>query len=182
MVACADFDSWEDAQAWFNTYAPHYGDVAFLDVNDNGIACEKLLPEGVTAADVAATVTTSATTTTRPATTTTRRITTTTQPSQKPYGDLSHSQPQNASEDAFLMSVAGYATGDFLLDLPLDVPLHYGRVTCLNLDDGRSISSQHRILSDFFGSEDGAVVLLAAVHVLCPHHEPALDRWIETNY
>lgn len=47
-VSCADFDTWEDAQTWYETYAPHYGDIALIDTNANGVACEKLLPEGVT--------------------------------------------------------------------------------------------------------------------------------------
>ena len=57
-VSCADFDTWEEAQEWYDTYAPHYGDIALIDINNNGIACEKLLPEGVTVEHVAATVTT----------------------------------------------------------------------------------------------------------------------------
>ena len=61
-VSCADFDTWEEAQAWYDTYAPHYGDVALIDINNNGVACEKLLPEGVTPEEVAATVTTAAAT------------------------------------------------------------------------------------------------------------------------
>ena len=60
-VSCADFDDWEEAQAWYDTYVPHYGDVAFIDINNNGVACEKLLPEGITVEEVAATVTTTAT-------------------------------------------------------------------------------------------------------------------------
>ena len=44
-VNCADFDTWEEAQTWYDTYAPHYGDVALIDTNDNGVACEKLLPK-----------------------------------------------------------------------------------------------------------------------------------------
>ena len=176
-VGCADFATWQEAQDWYDTYAPHYGDVASIDGNNNGVACEKLLPDGVSVSEVAATVTTAATAPTTPAaTTTTRRVTTTTQP-RRPYSDLSRSEPRNAHEDAFLVAVATYATGDFLPDLPLDVPLHYGRVTCLNLDDGRSIASEYRTLTDFFG-HDGVVVLAGAVHFLCPHHEPALDRWI----
>lgn len=68
-VSCSDFATWQDAQDWFDTYAPHYGDVALLDINNNGVACEKLLPEGVTVEEVAATVTTATTVTTgRPAT------------------------------------------------------------------------------------------------------------------
>ena len=51
-VNCGDFASWKEAQDWFDTYAPHYGDVAFMDINDNGVACEKLLPEGVNVAEV----------------------------------------------------------------------------------------------------------------------------------
>ncbi len=29
-------------KAWFNTYYPYYGDVARLDGDHNGIACESL--------------------------------------------------------------------------------------------------------------------------------------------
>ena len=57
-VSCADFDTWEEAQEWYDTYAPHYGDVALIDINNNGIACEKLLPEGVTVEQAATTATT----------------------------------------------------------------------------------------------------------------------------
>lgn len=39
---CADFATWAEAQAWFETYLPHYGDVAELDGDDNGVACERL--------------------------------------------------------------------------------------------------------------------------------------------
>ena len=42
-VSCADFDTWEEAQEWYDTYAPYYGDIALLDINNNGVACEKLL-------------------------------------------------------------------------------------------------------------------------------------------
>ncbi|MDE0643712.1 MAG: hypothetical protein OXH95_06195 [bacterium] len=95
-VSCVDFDTWEAAQTWFDTYSPHYGDIAYLDTNENGVACEKLLPEGVTAANVATTTTTrltttttaqpATTTTTRPTTTTTRRTTTTTRaPARSPF-------------------------------------------------------------------------------------------------
>ena len=60
-VGCADFDTWEDAQGWYDTYAPHYGDIALIDINNNGVACEALLPEGVNADQVAATLTTGTT-------------------------------------------------------------------------------------------------------------------------
>ncbi|MDC7122678.1 DUF1524 domain-containing protein [Cellulomonas fimi] len=39
---CADFATWAEAQAWFETYLPLYGDVAELDGDDNGVACERL--------------------------------------------------------------------------------------------------------------------------------------------
>ena len=39
---CADFTTWADAQAWFDTYFPHYGDVAGLDGDGDGVACESL--------------------------------------------------------------------------------------------------------------------------------------------
>ena len=63
-VSCADFDTWEEAQEWYDTYAPYYGDIALIDINNNGVACEKLLPEGVTVEQVAATVATAPATST----------------------------------------------------------------------------------------------------------------------
>ncbi|TFD50573.1 DUF1524 domain-containing protein [Cryobacterium frigoriphilum] len=39
---CTDFASWREAQDWFEFYFPHYGDVARLDSNGDGIACESL--------------------------------------------------------------------------------------------------------------------------------------------
>lgn len=39
---CGDFATWPEAQAWFDTYAPHYGDVAGLDADGDGVACESL--------------------------------------------------------------------------------------------------------------------------------------------
>lgn len=39
---CSDFSTWSQAQAWFNRYYPHYGDVAGLDADNDLIACESL--------------------------------------------------------------------------------------------------------------------------------------------
>lgn len=39
---CSDFRTWAEAQAWFDLYFPHYGDVARLDADGDGIACESL--------------------------------------------------------------------------------------------------------------------------------------------
>jgi hypothetical protein len=39
---CTDFSTEAQAQAWFNTYYPYYGDVAKLDGNNDGRACESL--------------------------------------------------------------------------------------------------------------------------------------------
>ncbi len=39
---CSDFATWSEAQAWFDTYYPYYGDVAKLDQNNDLIACESL--------------------------------------------------------------------------------------------------------------------------------------------
>ncbi len=44
-VNCADFPDHQTAQEWFNTYWPYYGDVALIDTNNNGVACESLLTE-----------------------------------------------------------------------------------------------------------------------------------------
>jgi hypothetical protein len=39
---CGDFSTWREAQNWFDTYYPYYGDVARLDGDGNRIACESL--------------------------------------------------------------------------------------------------------------------------------------------
>ncbi len=39
---CSDFATQAQAQAWFDTYFPYYGDVAKLDGDNDGIACESL--------------------------------------------------------------------------------------------------------------------------------------------
>lgn len=39
---CGDFRTWREAQDWFEYYYPYYGDVAGLDRNYDGIACESL--------------------------------------------------------------------------------------------------------------------------------------------
>lgn len=41
-VDCGDFVAWRDAQNWFETYYPSYGDVARLDQDDDLVACEGL--------------------------------------------------------------------------------------------------------------------------------------------
>ena len=39
---CGDFSTWLEAQEWFDTYFPHYGDVGDLDRDNDGVACESL--------------------------------------------------------------------------------------------------------------------------------------------
>ena len=39
---CDDFESDDDAQAWYELYFEDYGDVALLDINNNGIACDEI--------------------------------------------------------------------------------------------------------------------------------------------
>ncbi len=39
---CPDFRSYAEAKAWFDTYYPHYGDIAKLDGDRDGIPCEGL--------------------------------------------------------------------------------------------------------------------------------------------
>lgn len=39
---CGHFSTWAEAQAWFDFYRPWYGDVAKLDADGDGIACESL--------------------------------------------------------------------------------------------------------------------------------------------
>lgn len=45
---CDDFASQADAQKWFDTYFPHYGDVAGLDADNDGEACEPHFASGTT--------------------------------------------------------------------------------------------------------------------------------------
>lgn len=42
VVNCGDFSTQADAQAWFNRYFPSFGDVARLDGDNDGEACESL--------------------------------------------------------------------------------------------------------------------------------------------
>ncbi len=39
---CSDFATQAEAQAWFDTYYPTYGDIANLDADNNRLACESL--------------------------------------------------------------------------------------------------------------------------------------------
>jgi len=39
---CTDFATWSEANAWFQTYYPYYGDVANLDSDHDGDPCETL--------------------------------------------------------------------------------------------------------------------------------------------
>ena len=41
-VNCSDFATHAQAQAWFDRYRPYYGDIAKLDRDNNGVACESL--------------------------------------------------------------------------------------------------------------------------------------------
>ena len=42
VVNCSDFDTQAQAQAWFDTYAAAFGDVARLDRDGDGVACQSL--------------------------------------------------------------------------------------------------------------------------------------------
>ena len=39
---CSDFSTHQEAQEWFDVHFPFYGDVAQIDTNGNGVACEDL--------------------------------------------------------------------------------------------------------------------------------------------
>ncbi len=39
---CSDFNTHAEAQTWFDSYYPHYGDIARLDMDNDKIACENL--------------------------------------------------------------------------------------------------------------------------------------------
>jgi len=71
---CDDFESDDDAQAWYELYFEDYGDVALLDLNNNGIACDEIRSsEDSTESENSTTTSleTTSTTTTLPITTTT---------------------------------------------------------------------------------------------------------------
>ena len=42
LIDCADFGTRSGAQGWFDFYRVPYGDVAHLDADGDGIACEEL--------------------------------------------------------------------------------------------------------------------------------------------
>jgi hypothetical protein len=66
---CDDFDSKEDAQIWFDLYFDDYGDVALLDINNNGVACDEIRSNETSIESEETTITTletSTTTTTLP--------------------------------------------------------------------------------------------------------------------
>lgn len=66
---CDDFDSKEDAQIWFDLYFDDYGDVALLDINNNGVACDEIRSSETSTESEETTTTTletSTTTTTSP--------------------------------------------------------------------------------------------------------------------
>lgn len=107
VVDCADFDTWEEAQAWYDTYAPHYGDVALMDINNNGVACEKLLPEGITVEQAAASLTTTATTA---PTTTIKGADTTTTTTPDTTTTTTSPTTETTGRDALIELLAGLPT------------------------------------------------------------------------
>lgn len=76
---CDDFDSKEDAQIWFDLYFDDYGDIALLDINNNGIACDEIRNNELST-DTSTSTTSTSTTSTSTTTTTTTLI------SQPPEG------------------------------------------------------------------------------------------------
>ncbi|MGK3947899.1 excalibur calcium-binding domain-containing protein [Microbacterium sp. K2] len=42
MRNCTDFPNYAAAKEWFDLYYPHYGDVAKLDLDHDGVPCEGL--------------------------------------------------------------------------------------------------------------------------------------------
>ncbi|KAL3787223.1 hypothetical protein HJC23_004264 [Cyclotella cryptica] len=42
IKGCSDFNTYEEALAWYETYAPYYGDVANLDRDGDGVPCPGL--------------------------------------------------------------------------------------------------------------------------------------------
>lgn len=170
IVSCADFATWGEAQDWFDTYAPHYGDVAFMDGNDNGVACEKLLPEGVTVAEVLAsrqtttTTTPTITTTTRRTTTTTRRPTTTT-------------TSTGEAEALFIWQIAVDATQG-LLDLTNDEAVTFGYAACADLKR-ESVADVFLLYGLLFGETDGGILILHATTWLCPELSDYVSREVD---
>jgi hypothetical protein len=42
VKGCSDFDTYEEALSWYETYYPYYGDVAKLDRKNKGVPCSGL--------------------------------------------------------------------------------------------------------------------------------------------
>jgi len=61
---CEDFSSKEDAQTWYDLYLEQYGDIALLDINKNGVACDELVSDNSEDATNSSTTKPSTTTTT----------------------------------------------------------------------------------------------------------------------
>lgn len=61
---CDDFDSKEDAQIWFDLYFDDYGDVALLDINNNGVACDEIRNNEISTDTSTSTTSTTSTSTT----------------------------------------------------------------------------------------------------------------------
>jgi hypothetical protein len=58
---CEDFTSNQDAQTWYELYFEDYGDVAYLDLNNNGIVCDEINLETAETTTTTLTPTTSTT-------------------------------------------------------------------------------------------------------------------------
>ena len=71
---CEDFESDQDAQAWYELYFDEYGDVALLDINNNGIVCDEIISSSNEAVEETTTSVPSSTSTTTVLTTTTTTL------------------------------------------------------------------------------------------------------------
>ena len=60
---CEDFSSNQDAQTWYELYFEEYGDVAYLDINNNGIVCDEINLNNAEPSTTSTTITPSTSTT-----------------------------------------------------------------------------------------------------------------------
>jgi hypothetical protein len=104
---CENFNSVLDAQTWYELYFSDYGDIANLDINDNGVACDELIedPSAQGSSDVSMTT---SSTTLPPSTTTTRILNADTQSyNQDGVTDTMYYEPE------FYQSINSWLNGDY---------------------------------------------------------------------
>lgn len=107
---CENFNTSNDAQTWYELYFSDYGDIANLDLNGNGIACDELTEE----ISIESTSTTSSTTTT--STLPSNKTTTTVKDDQQSYY-LDGVKDTMNYDPFFYESVDSWINGDYKISI-----------------------------------------------------------------